>query len=83
MLTRDKNLNRAKRLLICQNMKNIGIQPTKGYSGTAIFSKIKPLSVINGFADAIAEKYNLVGDSYGDPTKEGRQLALNLKNFGS
>jgi exodeoxyribonuclease-3 len=53
----------------------------KGYSGTAIFSKIKPLSVINGFADAIAEKYNLVGDSYGDPTKEGRVISAEFEKF--
>jgi len=52
-----------------------------GYSGTAIFSKIKPLSVINGFADAIAEKYNLAGDSYGDPTKEGRVISAEFDDF--
>lgn len=52
-----------------------------GYSGTAIFSKIKPLSVINGFADAIAEKYNLAGDSYGDPAKEGRVISAEFDNF--
>ena len=53
----------------------------KGYSGTAIFSKIKPISVINGFADAIAEKYNLAGDSYGDPTKEGRVISAEFEKF--
>jgi exodeoxyribonuclease-3 len=53
----------------------------KGYSGTAIFSKIKPLSVINGFADAIAEKYHLAGDSYGDPAKEGRVISAEFDNF--
>ena len=52
-----------------------------GYSGTAIFSKIKPRAVINGFADAIAEKYNLAGDSYGDPTKEGRVLSAEFDKF--
>lgn len=52
-----------------------------GYSGTAIFSKIKPLSVINGFADEIAEKYNLAGDSYGDPAKEGRVISAEFDNF--
>lgn len=52
-----------------------------GYSGTAIFSKIKPLSVMNGFADAIAEKYNLAGDSYGDPTKEGRVISAEFDSF--
>ncbi len=52
-----------------------------GYSGTAIFTKIKPLSVINGFADDIAKKYGLAGDSYGDPTKEGRVLSVEFDNF--
>jgi len=52
-----------------------------GYSGTAIFSKIKPLSVINGFADDIAAKYNLAGDSYGDPTREGRVISAEFNDF--
>src|SRR6218665_1784975 len=33
-----------------------------GYSGTAIFSKVKPLKVIKGFTDELAEKYGLAGD---------------------
>src|SRR5680860_708476 len=52
-----------------------------GYSGTAIFSKIKPLSILNGFADAIAEKYNLSGDSYGDLAKEGRVISAEFEKF--
>lgn len=52
-----------------------------GYSGTAIFSKIQPLTVINGFADDIAEKYDLAGDNYGDPTKEGRVISAEFKDF--
>lgn len=52
-----------------------------GYSGTAIFSKTKPHQVINGFADAIAEKYNLAGDSYGDPSKEGRVISAEFETF--
>jgi len=53
----------------------------KGYSGTAIFSKIKPLSVINGFTDDIAEKYKLAGDDYGDPAKEGRVISAEFDKF--
>jgi exodeoxyribonuclease-3 len=53
----------------------------KGYSGTAIFSKIKPLSVINGFVDGIAEKYGLVADTYGDPAKEGRVITAEFDDF--
>lgn len=52
-----------------------------GYSGTAIFSKTKPLQVIKGFADDIAKKYNLAGDSYGDPSKEGRVISAEFEKF--
>ena len=52
-----------------------------GYSGTAIFSKTEPLQVINGFADDITEKYNLAGDSYGDPSKEGRVISAEFDKF--
>ena len=52
-----------------------------GYSGTAIFSKQKPIQVLNGFADHLVEKYNLVGDSYGDPSKEGRVIAAEFDDF--
>jgi len=52
-----------------------------GYSGTAIFSKVKPLQVLNGFTEDIAEKYNLTGDSYGDPNKEGRVLSAEFETF--
>lgn len=53
----------------------------KGYSGTAIFSKIKPLQVINGFVSDIAQKYNLTDDSYGDPTREGRVISAEFEDF--
>lgn len=52
-----------------------------GYSGTAIFSKIKPITVLNGFADDIAKKYKLAGDSYGDPSKEGRVISAEFDKF--
>jgi exodeoxyribonuclease-3 len=52
-----------------------------GYSGTAIFSKEKPLSVINGFTDDITQKYALADDSYGDPTKEGRVISAEFEKF--
>ena len=52
-----------------------------GYSGTAIFSKAEPLSVINGFTDDIAAKYGLADDSYGDPTKEGRVISAEFEKF--
>jgi exodeoxyribonuclease-3 len=52
-----------------------------GYSGTAIFSKQKPLQVINGFTDDITEKYGLANDSYGDPAKEGRVISAEFDSF--
>lgn len=52
-----------------------------GYSGTAIFSKEKPLSVHNGFTDEISQKYNLDKDSYGDPAKEGRVISAEFEKF--
>lgn len=53
----------------------------KEYSGTAIFTKIKPLRVINGFPEAIIKKYKVTGDTYGDPNKEGRVMAMEFKDF--
>lgn len=52
-----------------------------GYSGTAIFSKVKPFTIINGFTDQIAEKYKLAGDNYGDPAKEGRVISAEFEKF--
>lgn len=52
-----------------------------GYSGTAIFTKQKPQRVILGFLDGIGEKYNLAGDLYGDPTKEGRVISAEFDDF--
>lgn len=52
-----------------------------GYSGTAIFSKIKPQSIILGFTDEIANKYQLASDDYGDPTKEGRVISAEFDDF--
>lgn len=52
-----------------------------GYSGTAIFSKIKPQQVINGFTDEIAKKYDLAGDPYGDPAREGRVVSAEFADF--
>ncbi len=46
----------------------------KGYSGTALFSKKKPLAVIYGIPDVIAGKYGLKADEYGDPRTEGRVI---------
>ncbi len=52
----------------------------KGYSGTAIFTKIAPENVILGIPEEIAKKYEL-SDTYGDTTKEGRVTTLEFENF--
>jgi exodeoxyribonuclease-3 len=52
-----------------------------GYSGTALLSKVKPKQVICGFPKEIIDKYNVSGDIYGDPNKEGRVIAGEFKDF--
>ncbi len=52
----------------------------KGYSGTAIFTKAKPLGVLLGFPEDICKKYTLK-DKYGDPNSEGRVIAAEFKDF--
>ncbi len=52
-----------------------------GYSGTAIFTKVKPQSIIYGFSDDITKKYNLEDDPYGDPSKEGRVLSAEFDDM--
>lgn len=53
----------------------------KGYSGVAIFTKHKPLSVTNGLPVEISEKYSLNTDGYGDPNKEGRVITAEFPDF--
>lgn len=52
----------------------------KGYSGTAIFTKIKPKTVINGIPEKIAKKYHL-DDRFGKSNQEGRVLAAEFDKF--
>ena len=53
----------------------------KGYSGTAIYSKVKPLSVRNGLPQDLQDKYQMHGDEYGDPNTEGRVLTAEYEKF--
>lgn len=53
----------------------------KGYSGTAILTKIKPIAVFNGLPAPIIKKYGLTADAYGDPTTEGRVIAAEFEDF--
>lgn len=53
----------------------------KGYSGTAIFSKQKPLSVDFGLPLKIAKQFGLSDDGYGDPNAEGRIVTAEFDDF--
>lgn len=53
----------------------------KGYSGTALFTKTKPLVVTNGFPEKIVKKFHLSRDEYGDPCAEGRVIAAEFEEF--
>ncbi len=52
----------------------------KGYSGTAIFTKVKPTEVLYDFPASIQKKFKLA-DSYGDPNAEGRVITAEFKDF--
>jgi exodeoxyribonuclease-3 len=53
----------------------------KGYSGTAIISREKPLEVMSGWPQDIIDEFKLTGDIYGDPNKEGRVIAAEFDKF--
>jgi exodeoxyribonuclease-3 len=53
----------------------------KGYSGTAIYSKLEPLSVRKDFPADLQDKYAMHGDEYGDPNSEGRVLCAEYAQF--
>lgn len=53
----------------------------KGYSGTAIFTKLKPVKVMNDFPEAIAKKYHLLDDKDRDSSAEGRVIAAEFDKF--
>lgn len=52
-----------------------------GYSGVALFSKLAPKQVVNGFPADIIDTYNLTGDTFGDPNDEGRVIAAEFEKF--
>ena len=53
----------------------------KGYSGTAILSKTKALSIRDDLTDELRKKYDMTGDDYGDPNTEGRILTAEYELF--
>ena len=52
----------------------------KGYSSTALFSKIEPIEVMNGLPQDIIDQYDMA-DDYGDPNKEGRVITAEFDKF--
>jgi exodeoxyribonuclease III len=53
----------------------------KGYSGTAIFSKRKPLAVINGFPDEFAARFRFADELKRDSAEEGRVITAEFESF--
>ena len=53
----------------------------KGYSGTAIFSRTTPLSVVAGLPATLVKKYSLGEDVFGNPNNEGRTLTVEYEDF--
>lgn len=53
----------------------------KGYSGTAIFSKIPAMRYLDGFPQDIVDKFHITNDIFGDPNDEGRVIAAEFANF--
>lgn len=52
-----------------------------GYSGTAIWTKVPPISVSYGLPEGLITEYNLDADEYGDPSNEGRVILLEFEAF--
>lgn len=62
-----------------QEIWNSATRP--GYSGTAIFTKVKPISVTRGFSDNINSGHMWQEDTHGDTTSEGRVLTAEFQDF--
>ena len=52
-----------------------------GYSGTAIFTKVKPLAVAYDFPQEIEDSVEGWADQFGDARKEGRVLTAEFEDF--
>lgn len=53
----------------------------KGYSGTAIFCKDKPLSVVNGFPPEFAQRFQFADELARDAAEEGRVITAEFERF--
>lgn len=56
-------------------------QAKKGYSGTAIFTKIKPINVVNDIPEEFVKKAGLSVDNYGHSNEEGRVIAAEFDEY--
>jgi exodeoxyribonuclease-3 len=53
----------------------------KGYSGTAIFTRIKPIAIINDIPEKFVQSGGLTADNYGHSNDEGRVIAAEYDDF--
>lgn len=53
----------------------------KGYSGTAIFTKTKPLAIVNDIPEEFVKAGGLTLDDYGHSNDEGRVIAAEFYTF--
>jgi exodeoxyribonuclease III len=53
----------------------------KGYSGTAIFSKVKPINVTNGYPDGFAKRFTFADELKRDASNEGRVVTAEYEKF--
>ena len=53
----------------------------KGYSGTAVFSRTAPLSVVNGFPRRFARRYRFADELQRDCAEEGRVITAEYATF--
>jgi len=56
-------------------------QAKKGYSGTAIFTKLKPVAIMNDIPEEFVEAAGLEADNYGSSNHEGRVIAAEFADF--
>jgi exodeoxyribonuclease III len=53
----------------------------KGYSGTAIFSKVNPIKVTNGYPDSFARQFTFADELKRDASNEGRVITAEYDKF--
>jgi exodeoxyribonuclease-3 len=53
----------------------------KGYSGTAIYTKVKPLNIVDDIPEKYVKESGLTSDGYGDANKEGRVISAEYEDF--